>query len=150
MRSGLTIEQAELLQELYERLAYDTRRQYNQFRTEEELELFSQFWWKLQEWCFWWLKKNGMEDSDDLTLARVKILIDSNAMRALTASRTVYTKRHSHIERHSDTHREAHWHTQRGMHAVCEFFVMYYKLHPCKKTLNSGLHILFNVLYVTL
>ena len=37
MRSGLTTEQAELLQELYERLAYDTRRQYNQFRIESVL-----------------------------------------------------------------------------------------------------------------
>ena len=74
-------------------------------------------------------------------------LFERYAILALRASRTVYTiswrrkstlsasaahqarftKRHSQLERHSDTFREAHCHTQKGMHALCELFAMYYR-----------------------
>ena len=64
LRASLSVPEAEVLAELYERLTYDTREKRRRKRSREEVEEIINFWWKLQEYRKWWLLEHDREDTE--------------------------------------------------------------------------------------
>ena len=68
LQLSLTPEQAEVIEELYERITQDTRKKTLRTRTPGEVKAIIDFWWHLQTWRTRWLLSQDREDGEDVEL----------------------------------------------------------------------------------